>query len=282
MESHEASAAPSPPFPLSVFKAGRGICRVPGVCDAAFSLSLNEGGLCVILGGVKIDTQTSQAELSRLVEAGLRRDFLKSTPLNIKQFIPFTVLFLLFPGMVLGWRIGGLLTALFASFLTGCLIWDAHEIAMNGLRIWLFWGCATVLIVTYQVTRDGLKTMRRRRLPLLPVKRDRRAGVRCPKEAPLSWEKESLAGVSCYVSRFLVEAPQPGFYAFLRTVDDYEGVLRFSPHTAFEHMEGKTGLRVNDLVIYRLEAGLHELVWATANADAGEPKAAITQLNRVG
>ncbi len=245
-------------------------------------MSLNAGGLCVTLGGVKIDTQTSQAELSRLVEAGLRRDFLKSTPLNLKQFIPFTVLFLLFPGMVLGWRIGGLLTALFASFLTGCLIWDAPETAMNGLRIWLFWGCATVLIVTYQVTRDGLKTMRRRRLPLLPVKRDRRAGVRCPKEAPLSWEKESLAGVSCYVSRFLVEAPQPGYYAFLRTVDDYEGVLRFSPHTAFEHMEGKTGLRVNDLVIYRLEAGLHELVWATSNAEAGEPKATITQLNRVG
>lgn len=89
------------------------------------ALLLNGGGLCGTVSGVKIDARTSQAELNLLVERGLRRDFLKCTPLNLKQFIPFTLLFLLFPGMVLGWRIGGLLTALFAAFLTGCLIWDA-------------------------------------------------------------------------------------------------------------------------------------------------------------
>lgn len=246
------------------------------------ALLLNGDGLCGTVSGVKIDARTSQAELNLLVERGLRRDFLKCTPLNLKQFIPFTLLFLLFPGMVLGWRIGGLLTALFAAFLTGCLIWDAPGVATAGLRIWLFWGCATVLIVSFQVVRSGLLSMRRRRRLLPSVKRERRAGARFPQQAPLHWEKERVAGVECYVSRFLVEAPQPGFYAFLRTVDDYDGVLRYSPNTCFEQMEGKTGLRVNDLVVYRFDAGLHELVWATASAEGEAPKATISQLNRVG
>lgn len=228
--------------------------------------------------GVKIDSHTTQKELEKVVEVGLRRDILRSTPLNLKQFIPFSILFLLFPGMVLGWRWGGVITAVFAAFLTGCLMWNADALALNAVRVWFFWGCATIAIVSFQVLRGALVLAWRRRLPQMP-KSGLPKGVVAPSEVLLRWRKEKVAGEECYVSRFVLEAPVAGFYAFLRTVDDYDGVLRYSPNTAFEHMEGKTGLRVNDLVIYRLSPGRHELIWTTAKAVGEPPRATITQLN---
>lgn len=230
---------------------------------------------------MKIDSHTTQKELEKVVDAGLRRDILRSTPLNLKQFIPFSVLFLLFPGMILGWRWGGIITAVFAAFLTGCLMWDADALALNAVRMWFFWGCATIAIVSFQVVRGALVLAWRRRLPQMP-KAGLPKGVESPRDVPLRWRKETVAGEECYVSRFVLEAPVAGFYAFLRTVDDYDGVLRYSPNTAFEHMEGKTGLRVNDLVIYRLAPGRHELIWTTAKAEGEPPKATLTQLNVVG
>lgn len=229
---------------------------------------------------VKIDDKTTQEELARVVDAGLRRDILRSTPLNLKQFIPFSVLFLLFPGMILGWRWGGVITAVFAAFLTGCLMWDADTLALHAVRVWFFWGCATIAIVSYQVLRAALVLAHRRRLPVAP-KKGLGKGTAVPKDTPLSWSREKVAGEECYVSRFVLEAPVTGYYAFLRTVEDYDGIVRYSPNTAFEHMEGKTGLRVNDLVIYRLAAGRHELIWATGRADGSPPVATISQLNVV-
>ena len=67
---------------------------------------------------MKIDTNTTQAELSRLYKAIVRQEFLKGTPLNLKFFLRYTIMFLLFPAMMLGFWVGLIITAIFCVFIT--------------------------------------------------------------------------------------------------------------------------------------------------------------------
>ena len=55
---------------------------------------------------MKIDAHTTQEQLLKLSEQVLRRDLLQSTPLNLRFFLRYLILFLLFPGMVFGFKVG--------------------------------------------------------------------------------------------------------------------------------------------------------------------------------
>jgi hypothetical protein len=55
---------------------------------------------------MEINKNTSQADMQRLYAAVVKREFLKGTPLNIKAFLRYAILFLLFPGMIFGFYVG--------------------------------------------------------------------------------------------------------------------------------------------------------------------------------
>ena len=71
---------------------------------------------------MKLDHTTTQAELRKLYAVIVRKEFLKGTPLNIKPFLRYTLLFLLFPAMIFGFWVGFGITAVFcvalSSFVT--------------------------------------------------------------------------------------------------------------------------------------------------------------------
>ncbi len=230
---------------------------------------------------MKIDRNTTQEQLLKVTDAALLRDFLKGTPLNLKAFFRIGLLFMLFPGMLLGFRIGMFITGLFAAGLMGCLFWGQEEWGVQAVRWWLITGAVLVGCVSVYVTITSWKQRGKRKLflaadPTLPAE----GAVREPQELPLLWYEED----GRYVSRLVLDIPVRGLYAYLFTVDDYEGDgigTARAQEACFSQGEGKPSLRYNQFFVYRFEPGLHELEWYTISLNGGAPQATLSQLNEV-
>ncbi len=230
---------------------------------------------------MKIDRNTSQEQLMKVTDAALLRDFLRGTPLNLKAFFRIGLLFMLFPGMLLGFRIGLLITGLFAAGLTGCLMWGQEDWGVQAVRWWLITGAVLVCGVSVYVSISSWKQRRKRGL-FLPADASLPAAeaVRDPQELLLAWREEE----GRYVCRLVLDIPVRGLYAYLFSVDEYEGDgigTERAQEACLSQGEGKPSLRYNQFFVYRFEPGLHELCWYTVSLRGGEPRAAISQLNEV-
>ncbi len=230
---------------------------------------------------MKIDRNTTQEQLMKVTNAALLRDFLKGTPLNLKAFFRIGVLFMLFPGMLLGFRIGMFITGLFAAGLMGCLFWGQEEWGVQAVRWWLITGVVLVVCVSVYVTITAWKERRaRERFLAADASLSAADAVQDPQELPLSWQEVD----GRYESRLVLDIPRRGLYAYLFTVEDYEGdgmgCTRVK-EACLSQGEGAPSLRHNHFFVYRFEPGLHELSWYTTSLKGGAPKAVISQLNEV-
>lgn len=228
---------------------------------------------------MKIDAHTPQAELLKLSEVALRRELLKSTPLNLRHFLRYLVLFLLFPGMVFGFAAGMAVTICFCALLIGVLVWGSPAAATVSIYSWLALGVGVLLFVQVGVFRKCMKQNARRR-----CYRPAQQGLKHPHAAPcahaLSWAPSRLhKGFS--VASFVFQAPARGVYAFLLSVKNYDGrriITGGVTGTCIVHAAGKPGEELHSLTLYRLEPGRHELTWAVP-AGTGHPQAELTLLN---
>lgn len=229
---------------------------------------------------MKIDAHTPQCELIRLSESVLRRELLKSTPLNLRHFLRYTVLFLLFPGMVFGFAAGLAVTVCFCALLIGVLIWGSPAAATVSIYSWLALGVGVLVFVQAGVIRKCVKENRRRRL-YRPAQKGLKHPQPAPAATPLKWAPSSKHK-DFLVSSLVFSAPQRGVYAFLLTVKNYDGrriITGGVTGTTIVHAEGKPGAELRSLTLYRLEAGRHELSWAVP-AGKTAPQAELTLLNR--
>lgn len=255
-------------------RAGKDYICQPG------STSVDKARCGVYAGGMKIDARTPQAELLKLSESALRRDVLKSTPLNLRHFLRYMVLFLLFPGMVFGFAAGMAVTVCFCALLIGVLVWGSPAAATVSIYSWLALGIGVLVFVQAGVIRKCLKENKRRR-----QYRAAQKGLKHPQPAPsatpLRWAP-SAQHKDFLVASLVFSAPQKGVYAFLLTVKNYDGrriITGGVTGTTIVHAEGKPGAELRSLTLYRLEAGRHELTWAVP-AGKGAPQAELTLLNR--
>ena len=79
----------------------------------------------------------------------------------------------------------------------------------------------------------------------------------------------------------MLQVPQRGIYAVLLTLRDYAGsqlVTQGKQGTSLVYAGGGKGADFNALALYRLEPGLHELVWAVP-AGSPAPQAEVSLLN---
>lgn len=230
---------------------------------------------------MRLDSHTSQEELLRLSESVLRRELLLSTPLNLRRFLRYLLLFLLFPGMVFGFRTGMLITLLFCALLGGVLVAGSPAAATIAIYSWLSLGLGVLLFVQAGVILRARRDNRRRRL-YRPARAGQKHAVDTPTDYPLRWHPR--AQDDFLVARLVLRAPKRGIYAILLTVEAYDGrriITGGVTGTSIVHAQGKPGQRLQSLALYRLEAGCHELSWALPQAARGAPRATVTLLNRL-
>lgn len=227
---------------------------------------------------MKIDAHTTQEQLLKLSEQVLRRDLLQSTPLNIKFFLRYLILFLLFPGMVFGYKVGMGITLAFCAVLVGILFWESEAASALAIYSWLSCGFLVQLFVTIGVVRKAWieREVRRSYRSATPGLHH---AQRHPHNYPLRWRKSNTEGF--LAAHLILQAPQRGIYAVLVTLKNYHGtqlVTQGRQGTTLVHAGGGKGADFNALVLYRLEPGLHELIWAIP-AEGGSPESSISLLN---
>lgn len=226
---------------------------------------------------MKIDVHTTQKQLLKLSEQVLRRDLLQSTPLNIKFFLRYLILFLLFPGMVFGYKVGMGITLAFCAALVGILFWGSEAASALAIYSWLSCGFLVQLFVTIGVVRKAWRERELRR-SYRPATPGLHHAQRNPQKHPLRWRKSNTEGF--VASHLILQAPQRGIYAVLVTLKNYQGsqlVTQGRQGTSLVHAGGGKGKDFNALVLYRLEPGLHELIWAIPEGQT--PAAEVSVLN---
>lgn len=226
---------------------------------------------------MKIDAHTSQEQLLKLSEQVLRRDLLQSTPLNIKFFLRYLILFLLFPGMVFGYKVGMGITLAFCAALVGILFWGSEAASALAIYSWLSCGFLVQLFVTIGVVRKAWRERELRR-SYRPATPGLHHAQRNPQKYPLRWRKSNTEGF--LAAHLILQAPRRGIYAVLVTLKNYQGaqlVTQGRQGTSLVHAGGGKGKDFNALVLYRLEPGLHELIWAIPEGQS--PVAEVTTLN---
>ena len=234
-------------------------------------------GIYANLLRVKIDAHTTQEQLLKLSEQVLRRDLLQSTPLNIKFFLRYLILFLLFPGMVFGYKVGMGITLAFCAALVGILFWGSEAASALAIYSWLSCGFLVQLFVTIGVVRKAWRERELRR-SYRPATPGLHHAQRRPQKYPLRWRKSNTEGF--LAAHLILQVPQRGIYAVLVTLKNYQGsqlVTQGRQGTSLVHAGGGKGKDFNALVLYRLEPGLHELIWAIPKGQ--NPEAEVSVLN---
>lgn len=217
---------------------------------------------------MRIDANTSQQELERLFAAVMRRDFLLETPLNFKRSFREAVLYILFPCVRLGFRLGLCVLAAFAMSLVALLACGQQEPAEATTKLWLLcgvcvWGYVTILrfFVACRRWRRGMMT----RPP------DNAQPVYSPtavtNQLPLARMHERGALPEIYTDLYVAE---PGGIAALLVeihgngyalkLSDERGVCRVHSHC--------DGGVFRTFLLIRLSAGGHVLKWLYGEEEA--------------
>lgn len=235
---------------------------------------------------MQIDSQTPQVALERLYRAVTRRELLKSSPLNVWWFLRFALLFLMFPGMVLGFWVGLGLTLVFCVALICLMGMDHTPEAVLATQVWLACGgCVLVFwcggVLYYAV---ALRRKRETPRPADPEQEPQPPLLPCAEEKKLRWHKEVGAdGVSRWVAKLRFYAPVAGIYAFYISAPEMRRRLFLSLGqqgmcTVYSSTDGD---KLQALLLYKLSAGVHTLCW-TMEPHTGRytPKTKLTLLCR--
>ena len=217
---------------------------------------------------MKLSADTTQAELEQLYRAASRREMLRSTPLNINMFLRYALLFILFPGMVGGFRVGLGLTLLFCALLGGLLLGDMQDTALLAVRVWLSAGALILLWVSWKTTRaaQALYRLRNERRPAEGGK------APAPQETPsLLWRRSDDR--AAWEAEWLCRAEKPGLYALLLRVQGAgkSRILTSGRRGVCVVQSVAQGDELQTLLLYRLEKGCHRLHFYLTPAREKEP-----------
>lgn len=231
---------------------------------------------------MEINEKTTQRELEKLYEDVLKREFIHNTPLNLRMFLRYMILFLLFPGMVFGFWAGLVLTAIMSAIMLGCLFIGNDSIAMTVCYCWFGIGALVLAYVCTGVTRKAITTKTQRRTPR-PAQESVSSPITAPNRTELYWHKKKEESGTRYAAKLPFKAPKDGIYAILVSVAPFEQRRLLTAGlegTCVVHFDHGSNGTYNALILYKLEKGDHELVWVVEGKDGPRPKAQVTQINR--
>ena len=229
---------------------------------------------------MEINKSTPPADLQKLYAAVVKREFLRGTPLNIKVFLRYTILFLLFPGMVFGFYAGLAITGAFCGILLTLVLTDNMQWGMTATLSWLALGLIPITFVTIDTWRRAARTR-----ALRMMNRQPRPGLNSPQTSsparlPLKWRPKKSNGSTIRIADTTVRAETDGIYAFLLCISNYSGARLVTDGPAgmcLLQSSGKKGEELQALMLYRLKAGTHELCWSLHADEA--PQTTLSRLN---
>lgn len=230
---------------------------------------------------MQITEHTPQAELERLYTAVTQREMLRSTPLNLRMFLRYALLFILFPGMVGGFRVGLGLTLVFCALLSGLVIGGMQEWSLLAVKAWLTAGVCILLWVSCGTVRSALALRRTRRTPR-PADAAYTPAAGAPTEQKLRWRRAE--GGAVWEAELEYSQQQAGICALLLQVQSAKRGRLLTPErrgVCMVQSAAQSG-DMQSLLLYKLEPGCHRLRWifAPEGGSAPAPQGKICWLTR--
>ena len=229
---------------------------------------------------MEINKNTSQDDMQRLYAAVVKREFLKGTPLNIKAFLRYAILFLLFPGMIFGFYVGLAVTAAFCGVLLTLVLTDNMHWGMTATLSWIAVGLVPTVFISIDTWRRAAKTRSQRMMERTPLPGTNAAKAATADRMTLKWRPKQSNGSTIRIATATVKAEADGIYAFLLCIDNYSGTRLVTDGPAgmcLVQSTGKKGEQLQALLLYRLKAGVHELCWSLQGNES--PQTTLCRLN---
>jgi len=230
---------------------------------------------------VKIEIDTSQEQLIALSNAAIKQHQRKSLPFN-RSGLAMLLLFIFFPGMILGFKRGLIFTMFIAVSMSGVMIFGSDEWAVLITKYYFMLGGAAAVAAfclrlmswkkqggelhTFLVANSSAPGCKGRTFPQKVMLKMREAG------------EEWQAHIDIYVEH-------QGVYAYLLELENYGQAHRIKTASGQEscYFEWGPGKSPNyAIMLYRFEKGTHRLQMLIApNPITLEcPKVKLTQINQ--
>ncbi len=229
---------------------------------------------------MKIDKHTPQEDMQKLYAAVVKREFLRGTPLNVKAFLRYAILFLLFPGMVFGFYVGLAVTAIFCGVLLTLVLTDNMHWGMTATLSWLVLGIVPTIFITIDTWRRAARTRAQRMMERSPLPGSHAPKGAAPAHMPLKWRPKKSNGTTIRIASATVQVEADGIYAFLLCIRNYSGTRLVTDGPAgmcLVQSSAKKGEELQALMLYRLKAGVHEMNWTLQGDEA--PQTTLSRLN---
>lgn len=231
---------------------------------------------------MQLDHNTTQADLQKLYHLIVRKEFLKGTPLNLKAFLRYTLLFLLFPGMIFGYWVGFGITAGFCLMITIMLSFDQVSLALASVFTWFSLGLLPVCYVTWKTYSRAARTRSLRLMQRDPLGANPDKAI-SPHNTRLKWHNLRRKHNIMQTASIVINAPQDGVYVLLLTIPAYNGGRLLTDGPAgmcIMQKQVQKGKELNALQLYNLKKGAHEICWSfSVMEDTPAPETFITQIN---
>ena len=231
---------------------------------------------------MQLAQNTTQADLQKLYRIIVRREFLKGTPLNIKAFLRYSLLFLLFPGMIFGYWVGFAITAVFCLVLIVMMSLDQMNLALICTFTWFSLALLPVCYVTWKTYSRAARTKALRLMQRDPLGANPAKAI-IPHNTPLKWHNLRRKHNTLQTASIVINAPQDGVYVLLLTIPTYNGGRLLTDGPAgmcIMQKNAQKGGELSALLLYNLKEGAHEISWSiTSTDDEPAPQAFLTQIN---
>ena len=216
---------------------------------------------------MKLDSQTTRVELERLFMKLTLAEFLGNTPLNLRMFARYAVLFVLFPSMVLGFRAGLWIMLAFCAGMLTAMLAGQNEWAYAAVKIWLLVGVVVFIGVVTSTLLSAMKRLRESRSARQADRPISSSSSPTPcGELLMPWRRDRDA----YTAQISLCADHAGIYALLIELQDCG-----RGHLMAEGMRGlccprRSGGEDNLklLALLKLETGEHSLRWRFVGDDS--------------
>lgn len=227
---------------------------------------------------MQIDSHTPQAALEQLYHAVTRRELLKESPLNIRRTLSFALLFLLFPGMALGFWAGLGITLVFCVGLIALLGANHTPEAVLAAQVWLACGCCVFVVACVLAVISARDKRRLQETPRPAAAAGGGAPLACSVAQPLRWRKDSDVSWGAQLT-FL--APAAGIYAFVLSVQNMQRrqLLTLGNQgmcTVYTSTSAAGDLQA--LLLFKLAVGSHTLRWSLLPRSGRPSPAQVTLL----
>ncbi len=230
---------------------------------------------------MQLDHNTTQTDLQKLYHLIVRKEFLKGTPLNLKAFLRYTLLFLLFPGMIFGYWAGFGITAAFCLLLTIMVSLDQVSLALICVFTWFSLGLLPVCYITWKTYSRAARTRALRLMQREPLGTNPAKAI-TPHNTRLNWHNLRRKHNTMQTASIVINAPQDGVYVLLLTIPTYNGGRLLTDGPAgmcIMQKQVQKGKELNALQLYNLKKGAHEICWSfSVTEDTPAPDAFITQI----